>query len=224
LDKRLHDASADLLHFSRANGMLIAPFHSSPRRRTNWHKQKHKELTMHTEPTLLAAFDDRLEADRAVRDLEAAGFDRDKIGYAMRGRDATQGGMITDATGAKDARGAVAGAATGAAVGGILAAAAAVLIPGVGPVLAGGVLASFLGGAAAGTAVGGILGALTGLGISEDEAKYYEEKFNTGKAIVAVKAGANEAEAAAILARHGGYNMRTRPSSPIRTEGTFSEP
>jgi hypothetical protein len=179
---------------------------------------------MQTERTLLAAFDDRLEAERAVRDLETAGFAADKVGYAIRGSDASFGGMITDTSGAKDAKGAVTGAATGAAVGGILAAAAAILIPGVGPVLAGGVLASFVGGAVAGTAVGGILGALTGLGVSEDEARYYEEKFNAGKALVAVKPGDHEADAAAILARHGGYNMRTRASSPIRTEGTFSEP
>lgn len=184
-----------------------------------------KEIDMvNNERTLIAAFDDRLAAENAVRDLTAVGFDDDQIGFAIRGADATRGGMITDASGAKDAKGAVSGAATGAVVGGVLATAAALLIPGVGPVLAGGLLASFFGGAIAGTAVGGILGALTGLGISEDEAKYYEERFNSGKAIVAVKAGDHANEASAILLRHGGYDMRTRPVSPLPTEGTFSQP
>jgi len=176
------------------------------------------------EPTLVAVFDDRLEAERAVRDLEAVGFDDRQIGYAIRGSDAAQGGMITDTVGAKDARGAIAGAATGAVVGGILAAAASLLIPGVGPILAGGILTSFLGGAAAGTAVGGILGAMSGLGVSEEEAKYYESAFNEGKAIVAVKPGSHSEEAMSILLRHGGYNLCARLGSPVRTEGTFSQP
>ena len=110
-------------------------------------------------PVLVAVFDDRLAAENAVRDLEAAEFHDDSIGFAIRGSEVVHGGMITDATGTKDAKGAVTGALTGGVVGGVLAAAAALMIPGVGPIVAGGVLASFFGGAVAGTAVGGILGA-----------------------------------------------------------------
>jgi hypothetical protein len=174
--------------------------------------------------TLVGVFDDRLEAERAVRDLQVAGFRDDEVGYALRGADATRGGMITDTTGAKDARGAIAGAATGAAVGGILAAAATALLPGVGAVIGAGILASFVGGAVAGTAVGGILGALTGLGVSEDEARHYEKMFHAGKAIVAVKPCTHAEKAAEILLRHGGYGLRTEQPSPIRTEGLFSQP
>ena len=173
---------------------------------------------------VVAVFDDRLDAERAVSDLEGAGFTDKHIGFVIRGKDAVEGGMITDAVGAKDARGAIAGAAGGAVIGGVLAAAAAVLLPGVGPVLAAGILASFIGGAAAGTAVGGILGALAGLGISEDEARYYELAFHSGKAIVAVKAEARAADAAEILTRHGGYNLQTRTDNPVKTGGTFSQP
>ena len=63
---------------------------------------------------------------------------------------------------------------------------------------------SVLGGAIAGTAVGGILGAMTGLGISEEEARFYEKRFNEGKAIVAVRAGDRYATAVEILNRTGG--------------------
>jgi len=134
-------------------------------------------------PTIVAVFDDRTEAERAVSDLEAFGFDDRQIGYAIRGTDVASGGMITDTVGAKDARGAIAGATTGAMVGGVLAAAASMLLPGVGPVIAGGVLASFFGGAVAGTCSRRNPGAaLTGLGISEDEARYYEQAFHSGKA------------------------------------------
>ena len=175
-------------------------------------------------PVIVAVFDDRLEAERAVRDLEAAGFKDDSIGFAIRGSEVMRGGMITDATGTKDAKGAVTGAITGSMVGGILAAAASLMIPGVGPVVAGGVLAAFFGGAAAGSVVGGILGAMTGLGISEEEAQFYERHFNEGKAILAVKPGARAAEAGDILRRHGGYDLHNRRVSPVETTGTFSQP
>jgi hypothetical protein len=175
-------------------------------------------------PVLVGVYDDRLAAERAVRDLEAAGFHDDSIGFAIRGSEVMRGGMITDASGTKDAKGAVAGAVTGGVVGGVLAAAAALMIPGVGPVVAGGVLASFFGGAIAGTAVGGILGALTGLGVSEEEAQFYEKHFSEGKAIVAVKPGTRAAEAGDILRRHGGYDLHNRRVSPVDTTGTFSQP
>jgi hypothetical protein len=132
--------------------------------------------------------------------------------------------MITDTSGAKDARGAVAGAATGAVVGGVLGAAAALVLPGIGPIVAVGLLTTIFGGVAAGTAIGGIIGALTGLGISEEEARHYERLFHEGKAIVAVKPAGQEQEAAAILHRHGGYHLQERMGSPIPTAGTFSEP
>ena len=173
---------------------------------------------------LVGIYDDRMAATHAVSDLEAAGFKDDSIGFAIRGAEVMRGGMITDATGTKDAKGAVSGAITGGMVGGVLAAAAALMIPGVGPVLAGGVLASFFGGAIAGTAVGGILGAMTGLGVSEEEAQFYEKHFNEGKAIVAVKPGTRAAEAGEILRRHGGYDLHNRRNSPVDTTGTFSQP
>ena len=175
-------------------------------------------------PVLVGVFDDRLAGEEAVRDLEAAGFKADAIGYAIRGSEVTSGGMITDATGTKDAKGAVTGAITGGMVGGVLAAAASLMIPGVGPIVAGGVLAAFFGGAIAGTAVGGILGALTGLGISEDEARFYERHFNEGKAIIAVKPGPRATEAGEILRRHGGYDLQNRRESPVNTTGMFSQP
>jgi hypothetical protein len=176
------------------------------------------------ERAIVGVFEDRLRAEEAVDALHQAGFAHDKIGYALRGSDAVAGGMITDADGAKDAKGAVAGAVTGGMVGGVLAAGISLLIPGVGPLVAGGILASFFGGAIAGTAVGGILGAMTGLGISEDEARHYERAFHEGKAIVAVKPGARHADAADILVRFGGHNVHTEATSPVRTEGTFSTP
>ena len=174
--------------------------------------------------SVVAMFEDRIAAETAVDSLRRAGFGEDSLGFAIRGSDAVRGGMLVDAEGAKDGKGAVAGAAAGAAIGGTLAAAGAMLIPGVGPILAGGVIAAFFGGAVAGTAVGGILGAMTGLGISEEEAKFYEKHFNEGKAIVAVKAGSRYREAMDILSQAGGQHIHCEFGSPVRTEGPFSTP
>src|SRR5688572_28239511 len=173
---------------------------------------------------IVGVFDDRIAAEEAVNALQEAGFAHDKVGYAIRGADEVAGGMIVDAVGTKDGKGAVAGAVTGGMVGGVLAAAVSLLLPGVGPVVASGVLASFFGGTIAGTAVGGILGAMTGLGVSEEEARFYEKQFHEGRAIVAVKPGARLADAADVLVRFGAKNVHAEPESPVRTEGTFNTP
>ena len=158
---------------------------------------------------VVGVFDDRNAAEETVDELEHSGFSKDDVGFAIRGHDAVEGGMITDAP-AKDRHGALAGAATGAVAGGILGALAALVIPGIGPVLAGGILATALGFAGAGAAVGGILGAMTGLGVSHEEALYYEEQFNCGKAIVTVRAGDFADKALTIIRRHGGYSKCDR--------------
>jgi len=173
---------------------------------------------------VVALFDDRGAAEAGVDALARAGFTGDHLGYVIRGSDAVAGGTITDAAGTKDTKGALIGALEGGMIGGILAAAVSVLVPPIGPVLVGGMLASFFGGAIAGTAVGGILGALRGLGISEEEARFYESKFREGRAIVAVRAGLRAAEAADILASFGGQHIHCEPKSPIETHGAFSTP
>ena len=175
-------------------------------------------------PSMVGVFEDRAAAERAVDELLQAGFTSDQVGFVIRGSDAVQGGMITDAPGAKDRKGAITGAVTGATIGGLAAAAVTALIPGVGPVLAAGTLAMLLGYAGAGAAIGGIFGAMTGLGLSEHEAKYYEQAFNEGKALVAVRPGARAADAAAILRRNGAFDLQNRGDSPIRTEGILSQP
>jgi hypothetical protein len=175
-------------------------------------------------PTIVAAFSDRFEAEKAVDELEQNGFTPDHVGFVLRGSDVARGGMLSDAEGAKDKKGAVAGIAAGASIGALLGAGTAMLVPGVGPILAGGILSMVFGGAAAGAVVGGIFGALTGLGVSEEEARFYEKEFKSGRAIVAVKPNSRWSEAAEILRRHGGYNIQTRTDSPVPTKGLFSEP
>lgn len=149
--------------------------------------------------SVVGVFEDRYEAQRAIEQLRAAGFREDQIGYAMRG---SEGDTPEGDTKAGDL--AVGGAVTGTVLGGLIGAAATALIPGVGPILAGGVLAGALTGAATGAAAGGIAGALVGMGIPKDEAEYYESEFKSGRAIVTVKADGRYDEAARIIQSTGG--------------------
>ena len=135
--------------------------------------------------TLVGVFASRDAAELAVDALRQAGFEEKDIGFAIRGEDAVAGGMITDALLTRDGQGAAKGMAVGGIAGGLLGAAAVLVLPGIGPVLSMGILASVLGFGAAGVATGGLIGAMSGLGISEDEARVYEKEFRAGRAIVA---------------------------------------
>lgn len=84
---------------------------------------------------------------------------------------------------------AAAGAITTGLVGGVIGAAAALLIPGFGLAIAGGIIATTIGGAAIGAAAGGLIGALMGMDITEEEAHHYEHHFKSGRILVIVKAG-----------------------------------
>ena len=92
-------------------------------------------------------------------------------------------------------------------IGGVLGAAVAALIPGVGPFLAGGILASFFGGALAGGAVGGLIGALNAIGIPSEHVDYYRAQLEAGHALVAVKNSPRSMEALQILRSHGGRQI-----------------
>ncbi len=164
------------------------------------------------EPVVVGIFPSRTEAERAIDDLKQAGFEKDDIGFAIRGTE--PGGMLTDSALTKDSSGAEKGIITGGLAGGIIGALAALTIPGAGPVLAAGVLTTALGFGAAGMATGGILGAMMGLGVSEEEAKVYETEFYAGRAILTVHAGRRELEAASILRRHGATSVHHEPTDP----------
>src|SRR5262245_57441864 len=157
-------------------------------------------------PVVVGVFEDRTQADAAVQDLKQAGFDDERVGYAIKTPD---GGHVVDQK--KLGR---QGFAAGALLGGLAGAAAAIVIPGIGPVLAGGALLSLLGGAAVGGATGGILGALAAMGIPEEEATRYEGEFQAGRILVTVRADARSDEARAILSRHGGRDVV--PDAPGR--------
>ena len=164
--------------------------------------------------TVVGMFRKTLAAERAIRDLKDAGFTDQQIGVLMRDPEETR--RVAEQTGTKAGEGAAAGAITGGAVGGVvglLAGIGALVIPGIGPIIAGGALASTLAGAGIGAAAGGLLGALIGMGIPEEEARYYETGLQEGAVLVTVEAGARAVEARSILANAGGEFAPSEASS-----------
>jgi uncharacterized protein (TIGR02271 family) len=169
--------------------------------------------------TVVGVFDDRDQARRAVEDLKRAGFSDDMIGIAARDREARSDvETARDTTGSKAGKGAATGVGIGAGAGalwgaGILAG----VIPGIGPAIAGGALGVLISSAVAGAAAAGIAGALIGLGIPEDEARYYEDEFKEGRIIVTVKADGRYDEARALLRRAGAYDIEDRGDARTRS-------
>jgi len=162
--------------------------------------------------TAIAIFDDRVQAQQAIAQLQRAGFTEKEIGVTAR--DSGDADVLA-AEGVKKTHakeGAIAGVAAGAGVGalwglGILAG----VLPGIGTAIAGGTLAAILSSAAAGAATAGVAGTLIGLGIPEDEAKYYDQEFQAGRIVVTVDAGSRFQEAQSILVQNRGYDMVSAP-------------
>ena len=164
-----------------------------------------------THTTAVGVFEDRQHAQQAVNELRRAGFREDQIGVAVRDGQSVEGAKDVHGKGSKAAVGAATGVAAGAGIGalwgiGIIAG----LLPAIGPAIAGGTLATILSSAAAGAAAAGLAGALIGLGIPEEEAKYYESEFQSGRTIVTVRAEDRYDEAVRILQRYHGHDYAGR--------------
>jgi hypothetical protein len=165
--------------------------------------------------TVVGVFQDREAARAAVNELRRLGFTEDQIGIIGRTTDShtvageTATGMAETT---KWEEGAATGIAAGAGIGALWALGiAAGVLPAIGPIIAGGLLASVLASAAGGAAVAGVVGALIGLGIPEEEARYYETELTSGRTIVTVRAPGRYQEAEEVLRRYGGYDIRNRP-------------
>jgi hypothetical protein len=157
--------------------------------------------------TVVALFKNQPDAERAIDRLKRGGFSESEIGVAMRDRsqqrELIEGTGTQAAEGAATATGAISGGVLGSVIG-LLAGVGALAIPGVGPIVAGGALASTLAGAGIGAAAGGLLGALMGMGIPEEDAHYFDEGFRAGGILVTVNAQGRIEQARKCLNEAGG--------------------
>ena len=149
--------------------------------------------------TITRLFNTHAEASSAVSALEDAGVS--DVSIVSPERDGADSGT---------AEGAGIGAAVGG-VGGLLAGLGAFAIPGIGPVVGAGWLATTLIGVAAGGAAGGLIGSLTDAGIDEDDAHVYAEGVKRGGTLVTARVDETEVDAAAaILSQHSPIDTASR--------------
>lgn len=174
---------------------------------------------------VVGLFPSRTEAEQAIGELNARGYNAENLGYVDRYRDET-GDVVTDPEYFEDrdyvdddhdvadeaGKGAAGGAVGGAAVGAgaaLLASAGMVLIPGVGPFLAAGTLAGVLGSTAVGAAGGAVLGGAAGaiFGAADDHehsdhetSRHYRERVSEGETLVSVNVDdSDDVEVADVL-------------------------
>jgi hypothetical protein len=145
------------------------------------------------ERTVVALYDNLDTAQTAVKELLDNGFSRDDISVVRTNQqgDYTSGNVNDSNANAGDANGIAAGAGIGAVLGGLaglLVGLGALAIPGIGPIIAAGPIATTLAGAGLGAATGGLVGALADAGIPEGEAGYYAEGVRRGGTLVTVRA------------------------------------
>lgn len=171
-----------------------------------------------------AIFDSRDEAERAAQALIDLGAERDQISLMARGEEGADqrtssshpgdgdqlveparevgdsGAALTTTEGADVAHGATIGAVAGIAAGLL-----ALMVPGIGLVLAAGPLALA---AASGAIAGGVYGGLRDIGIDEQHARGYEEHVRGGRVLLTgLLTHADETETRAALAEHGGDDI-----------------
>lgn len=172
----------------------------------------------HERSIVVGVFANREQAYCAEQALRNIGFRDDQIGVAMRSDNTAPGtteynATTTESRGTHAAEGGVGGAVSGGIVGGLIGAAAAIFIPGVGPVVAGGILATALAGAATGAVAGGILGTLAGLGVPDDEAHFYNDEFNAGRIVMTARADGRYDQVHDIFRQCGAYDMHSQTTT-----------
>ena len=143
--------------------------------------------------TVAGIFTSRAAAEEAVREIHSLGIPNDRIAFLTPGMKDKQ---IERAVPTDDTEQPGMGAAMGGAVGGAMgvaggatlgAAVASLLVPGVGPVIAGGILGAAIlgaGGTATGIAAGQALEKELEAGLPHDELYLYEDALRQGRSVV----------------------------------------
>lgn len=187
--------------------------------------------------TISRLYDDYASASRAVTELEAAGVPHRDISivasnadnwYSDKGSQRTTKKIDRDHDGTDDrAEGAAAGAGIGATLGGaagLLAGLGLLAIPGLGPVVAAGWLASTAAVAAAGGATGGLIGALSQSGIGEDDAHVYAEGVRRGGTLVTARVPDSDRARFETILDRSSVNIRDRGAAYRKAGWTKFDP
>jgi hypothetical protein len=168
--------------------------------------------------TVAGIFTSRADAESAVERLRSVGVGEDSVSLLIPG--ATQGELDeavptteTEQSGTGTALGGTVGGAIGAAGGLHLGAAiASFFVPGVGPIMAAGIIGAALlgaGGVATGMAAGGALEGNLAKGLPHDELFVYEDALRQGRSVLIVSAEDDEQveRVRAVLADAGAESL-----------------
>lgn len=170
-----------------------------------------------SKPSVFGIYESR-HAESAVGDFKEAGFSNSAVSVLLpdaRGFDESEELVSTNNT--KAPEGVAVGAGSGAVVGGAmgwLIGIGALVVPGIGPVIAAGPLLATLAGIGIGGALGGFTGSLVGLGMSECEAKHYEGRLRKGGVLIAVHCETTlEIERARVIMKGNGAEDIASPAA-----------
>lgn len=148
---------------------------------------------------IFALFTDIEVADRAINHIHnELHIANDEISYVYKDKSGEEvSGEGDDVTSKTTTEGAVSGATTGGIIGAAIGLVGVVgLLGPLGPIVVAGPLATFLGitggagavvgSGVAGAAVGGLVGALMSMGVSEPQARNFEERVDAGDVLVSI--------------------------------------
>lgn len=184
--------------------------------------------------TIVGMFDRMSDAQSAIRELVDQGIDRDDISLIARNQDETPARTTDDSThslttnAAGEAKRTVDGTSMGENVaagtivgglGGLLIGLGALAIPGIGPIVAAGPIATTLAGLGFGALGGGIIGGLKDAGVPDGDAHAYAEGVRRGSILVSVRAhDQRAADITDIMERHNAIDVDER-STQWQQEG-----
>jgi uncharacterized membrane protein len=175
-------------------------------------------------PLLLGVFTNRQLAEGAIDELGHKGYSHNEVGILMPGGKIDPTELPIHKRENVAAQGAETGALAGGSFGILAGALAVVAFPGIGLAVTGGIFMILAGATAAGAALGAFAGPFVAMGLSEEEAKHYENEFREGRTIVAVRVRDHEHqdEVVTLLSSHGATAVKTndgRTLAPMELVG-----
>jgi uncharacterized membrane protein len=152
--------------------------------------------TQQANQTVIGVFESRGRAENAVNTLRKQGFTTEEINIVSKkqrnqDQDGTYDDDITDGT--------LTGGTLGG-IGGLLMGAGALMLPGLGPILAVGPITAAVGGAIA----GGIAGGLIDWGIPAEASQRYEQEVAHGSILAIIRTDSAKVNSAAQILRQNG--------------------
>lgn len=159
---------------------------------------------------IVAVFSTLAEAERALIDVRARGIPNEAT-HLIAGNDQSKHDDYLKKSkdeSKSDGKAAWNGASFGGGVG-IVASLVALAIPGVGPIVAAGPIATVLTGLGIGAATGGLIGVFKSMGLSHEEAPLYEEAVRRGLILAIAQVPEERAdEIFKLMENHGARDVR----------------